>query len=149
MPVDVGITGRDLMLDSGADAVEHLGLGFGPWAFRVAGPVRTMTDGRDSPGRRVASSYRASGGHLAERASSAEIVRLDGAVGSAMRLGVADAIADVVETGSTLRQADLEVFGEPILSSEAVMITSDAPEPAASRCSSAGSTASSSPARTS
>ena len=63
-------------------------------------------------------------------ASTAEVVRLDGAVESSVRLGVADAIADVVETGSTLRQADLEVFGEPILSSEAVLITrQDAPEP--------------------
>ena len=50
-------------------------------------------------------------------------MHLDGAVESSVRLGVADLIADVVETGSTLRAAGLEVFGEPILESEAVLIT--------------------------
>ena len=48
--------------------------------------------------------------------------KLDGAVESAVRLGVADAIADVVETGSTLKRAGLEVFGDPILTSEAILI---------------------------
>ena len=48
--------------------------------------------------------------------------RLDGAVETAITLGVADVIADVVETGSTLRQQGLEVFGDPILLSEAVLI---------------------------
>jgi ATP phosphoribosyltransferase len=53
---------------------------------------------------------------------NAEIVRLDGAVESSVRLGVADVIADVVSTGSTLRQAGLQVFGDPILTSEAIVI---------------------------
>jgi len=52
----------------------------------------------------------------------AEIVRLDGAVESSVRLGVADVIADVVSTGNTLRQAGLQVFGDPILTSEAIVI---------------------------
>jgi ATP phosphoribosyltransferase len=52
----------------------------------------------------------------------AQIVRLDGAVESSVRLGVADVIADVVSTGNTLRQAGLQVFGEPILTSEAIVI---------------------------
>ena len=51
------------------------------------------------------------------------MIPLDGAVESAIRLGVADAIADVVETGSTLRKAGLEIFGEPICESEAVLIS--------------------------
>jgi ATP phosphoribosyltransferase len=50
------------------------------------------------------------------------VVRLDGAVETAITLGVADVIADVVETGTTLRQQGLEVFGDPILRSEAVLI---------------------------
>ena len=50
------------------------------------------------------------------------MVRLDGAVESSVRLGVADAIADVVETGNTLKAAGMEIFGEPILKSEAVLI---------------------------
>ncbi|WP_402465324.1 ATP phosphoribosyltransferase [Isoptericola aurantiacus] len=122
--VDVGITGRDLLLDSDADAVEHLPLGFAGSTFRFAAPAGTVDDVAQIVGKRVASSYttlvRA---HLAERGvEPAAIVHLDGAVESSVRLGVADVIADVVETGTTLRAAGLEVFGEPILRSEAVLI---------------------------
>jgi ATP phosphoribosyltransferase len=61
--------------------------------------------------------------HLAEQGvEPAAIVHLDGAVESSVQLGVADVIADVVETGTTLRAAGLEVFGDPILKSEAVLI---------------------------
>jgi ATP phosphoribosyltransferase len=130
--LDVGITGRDLLLDSGAHADENMTLGFGASTFRFAGPVGALTSVDDLAGLRVATSYEGIvGTYLAERGITADVVRLDGAVESSIRLGVADAIADVVETGSTLRQADLEVFGDPILSSEAVLITRrDAPEPA-------------------
>jgi ATP phosphoribosyltransferase len=55
------------------------------------------------------------------------VIRLDGAVETSVRLGVADVIADVVETGSTMRLAGLEVFGEPILESEAVLIRGNSP----------------------
>ncbi|UYM05231.1 ATP phosphoribosyltransferase [Solicola gregarius] len=121
--LDVGITGRDLLLDSGADADEVKGLGFGRSSFRFAVPAGTMSEVSDFDGRRIATSYatvvRA---YLSERGIDTHVVRLDGAVESAIRLGVADAIADVVETGSTLRQAGLEVIGDPILESEAVLI---------------------------
>jgi ATP phosphoribosyltransferase len=122
--VDAGITGRDLLLDSGADAVEHLPLGFATSTFRYAAPAGTVTEVAQLAGKRVASSYttlvRA---HLAEQGiEPAAVVHLDGAVESSVRLGVADVIADVVETGTTLRAAGLEVFGEPILRSEAVLI---------------------------
>jgi len=121
--VDVGITGRDLLLDSGAHATEVMPLGFGASTFRFAAPTGRMSDVSDLAGVRIATSYRGIvEAYLAERGVDASVVRLDGAVESSVRLGVADAIADVVETGSTLRQADLEVFGEPILSSEAVLI---------------------------
>ena len=122
--VDVGITGRDLLLDSGADAVEHLPLGFAGSTFRYAAPAGTMTDIAQIAGKRVASSYTGLvERHLAEQGvEPAAIVHLDGAVESSVQLGVADVIADVVETGSTLRAAGLEVFGEPILRSEAVLI---------------------------
>ncbi len=129
--LDVGITGRDLLLDSRAHATEDVALGFGASTFRFAAPVGTMSTVADLAGARIATSYEGIvGAYLAERGIEAEVVRLDGAVESSVRLGVADAIADVVETGSTLRQADLEVFGEPILSSEAVLITrQDTPNP--------------------
>jgi ATP phosphoribosyltransferase len=68
---------------------------------------------------------------LAERGIEAHVIRLDGAVESAVRLGVADVVADVVSTGTTLRQAGLEIVAESILDSEAVLITrAGAPEPA-------------------
>ncbi len=129
--LDVGFTGRDLLLDSGAHAAESVALGFGASTFRFAAPIGAMHTVDDLAGSRIATSYPGIvEAYLARRGISAEVVRLDGAVESSVRLGVADAIADVVETGSTLRQADLEVFGEPIMSSEAVLITrQDAPEP--------------------
>ncbi|MFC8599913.1 ATP phosphoribosyltransferase [Isoptericola sp. NPDC057191] len=131
--VDVGITGRDLLLDSGADAVEHLPLGFAASTFRFAAPAGTMTDVAQVAGRRVASSYDTLvRTYLRERGiEPAAVVHLDGAVESSVRLGVADVIADVVETGTTLRAAGLEVFGEPILRSEALLIRrAGAEEPA-------------------
>jgi ATP phosphoribosyltransferase len=129
--LDVGLTGRDLLLDSGAHAIENVALGFGASTFRFAAPIGSMKAVEDLAGSRIATSYPGIvEAYLAERGITAEVVRLDGAVESSVRLGVADAIADVVETGSTLRQADLEVFGDPILSSEAVLITrQDAPDP--------------------
>ncbi|MFC8192287.1 ATP phosphoribosyltransferase [Cellulomonas sp. NPDC057328] len=131
--VDVGITGRDLLIDSGSAAVEHLPLGFARSTFRFATTAGTLTDSRQVAGQRVATSYpELVAVHLRERGiEPAGIVRLDGAVESAIRLGVADVIADVVETGTTLRAAGLEVFGEPILRSEAVLARrSDVDEPA-------------------
>jgi ATP phosphoribosyltransferase len=122
--VDVGITGRDLLIDSASSAVEHLPLGFARSTFRFAGTAGRLTDARQVAGLRVATSYsELVGAYLRERGiEPAAIVRLDGAVESAIQLGVADVIADVVETGSTLRAAGLEVFGEPILRSEAVLV---------------------------
>lgn len=122
--LDIGVTGRDLLMDSGAKADEVMALGFGGSTFRFAAPVGALTTTQDLAGRRVATSYPGIvRNHLESLGVRADVVRLDGAVETSIRLGVADAIADVVETGTTLRQAGLEVFGEPILSSEAVVIT--------------------------
>ena len=121
--LDVGITGRDLLLDSEADAVEDLGLDFARSTFRFAGPAGQFSSLQDLEGRRVATSYDSLlRRHLAKQGVQVEVVRLDGAVESSIRLGVADAIADVVETGNTLRAAGLEIFGEPIMRSEALLI---------------------------
>jgi ATP phosphoribosyltransferase len=121
--LDAGITGRDLLLDAGAPAEEVVELGFGGSTFRFAAPVGGMAGLADLAGRRVATSYPGLvQGYLAEHGVTAQVVRLDGAVETSVGLGVADAIADVVETGSTLRAAGLEIFGEPILRSEAVLI---------------------------
>ncbi|WP_116951098.1 ATP phosphoribosyltransferase [Jiangella endophytica] len=121
--VDAGITGRDLLLDSGASAQELLALGFGGSTFHFAARPGTAEKVADFGGLRVATSYAGLlRDYLADRGVDASVVRLDGAVETAVQLGVADVIADVVETGTTLRQAGLEIVGEPILRSEAVLI---------------------------
>lgn len=123
--LDVGITGRDLLLDSRSVASEVTGLGFARSTFRFAGPAGQYSDLAQLEGARVATSYDGLvADFLAERGIRCRLVRLDGAVESAVRLGVADAIADVVETGSTLRKQGLEIFGPVILDSEAVLISS-------------------------
>lgn len=123
--LDVGITGRDLLLDSGSDATEIASLDFAGSTFRFAGPVGRFTDVAELNGIRVATSYPGLvGAFLTQRGIAATLVRLDGAVESAVKLGVADAVADVVETGSTLRAQGLEVFGPVILDSTAVLISS-------------------------
>ena len=122
--LDVGITGRDLLLDSGAKAEEVLRLGFGRSRFHFAAPPGTASHVGDLAGKRVATSYAGVvARHLEEHGVEATVTRLDGAVETSVQLGVADVIADVVETGSTLRQAGLETFGDVILESEAVLIT--------------------------
>jgi ATP phosphoribosyltransferase len=121
--LDVGITGRDLLLDSGSTAVEVAELDFGESTFRFAGPAGRFSSLQDLAGVRVATSYPGLVGAFLESAGvSAPIVKLDGAVESAVRLGVADAVADVVSTGSTLRKQGLEIFGPVILDSTAVLI---------------------------
>ncbi|GAB2694845.1 ATP phosphoribosyltransferase [Kitasatospora kifunensis] len=121
--LDVGITGRDLLLDSAAGAEEVLELGFGGSTFRFAGPAGSPKDVAGLQGQRIATSYTGLvEQHLAEHGVTATVTKLDGAVETAVQLGVADVIADVVETGTSLRNAGLEVFGEPILVSDAVVI---------------------------
>jgi ATP phosphoribosyltransferase len=121
--LDVGITGRDLLLDAEVAAEELLPLGFAASTFRFAGPVGDFAKVEELGGKRLATSYDGLlRGYLAERGINAKVVRLDGAVESSVRLGVADAIADVVETGNTLKAAGMEIFGDPILKSEAVLI---------------------------
>jgi ATP phosphoribosyltransferase len=122
--LEAGITGRDLLIDSGAHATEIMALNFGGSTFRFAGPAGKSLSLKDINGKRVATAYPGLvQGHLVNLGISAEVVRLDGAVESSVRLGVADLIADVVSTGNTLRQAGLEIFGDPILTSEAILIS--------------------------
>lgn len=121
--LDVGLTGRDLLRDSRANAEEAVQLGFATSTFRFAAPPGIIGTLGDLHGKRIATSYTAVvEDFLGERGIDATVVRLDGAVESSVRLGVADAIADVVETGSTLREAGLEIVGDTILTSEAVVI---------------------------
>ena len=122
--LDVGITGRDLLHDSGAHAEEILSLGFGRSKFHFAGPAGAYSSLDELKGKRIATSYvGVVQGFLDRQGIEATVTRLDGAVETSIQLGVADVIADVVETGSTLRAAGLATFGEVILESEAVLIT--------------------------
>lgn len=122
--IQAGITGRDLLLDSGTEAIEMLGLGFGRSRFRFAAPASDISTLEELQGKRIAASYdRLVSEYLKGRGIQAQVIHLDGAVESSVQLGVADAIADVVETGSTLKAAGLTVFGPTILESEAILIT--------------------------
>ncbi len=130
--LEAGITGRDLLIDSGADAQEILPLDFGGSTFRFAGPAQEKLSLSSISGKRVATAYPGLvQKYLADLKIKADVVRLDGAVESSIRLGVADLIADVVSTGNTLRQAGLAIFGDPILVSEAILIKGKAPAAAA------------------
>ncbi|MFC9659120.1 ATP phosphoribosyltransferase [Nocardia sp. NPDC127606] len=121
--LDLGITGRDLALDSGSPVSERLSLGFGRSSFRYAAPAGEDWKVEDLAGKRIATSYpnlvRAD---LARFGIEAEVIRLDGAVEISIQLGVADAIADVVGSGRTLRQHNLVAFGESLCDSEGVLI---------------------------
>src|SRR6478735_5684938 len=122
--LDLGITGRDLARESQAPVREELALGFGQSAFRYAAPAGRDWSIEQLAGLRIATAYphlvRAD---LAARGIGASVIRLDGAVEISVQLGVADAVADVIDSGRTLRQHGLVPFGEVICGSEAVAIT--------------------------
>ncbi|GAB2932656.1 ATP phosphoribosyltransferase [Micromonospora polyrhachis] len=121
--LDLGITGRDLLVDAGSPAEEALDLDFGGATFRFAARAEAVSSVEQIAGQRIATAYPGVvERHLADRGIKAEVIRLDGAVENAVRLGVADVVADVVSTGATLRQAGLTIIGEPILRSSAVLI---------------------------
>ena len=129
--IDVGITGHDLLLNSGTEASEHMELGFGASTFRFAAPndsdFHTL---QDIQGKRVGTSFdKLVHDYLVAHGIEAETIHLDGAVESSVQLGVADLIADVVSTGTTLRNAGLRIFADPIMHSEAVLIRSPRLDP--------------------
>jgi ATP phosphoribosyltransferase len=110
--LDVGLTGLDLLMDSESEAEEIADLGFG------------FTDPSQLEGKRLATAYPTLiANYLAKLNVNCEIIKLDGAVESAVKLGVADAVADVVSTGNTLRKAGLAIFGPTILTSTARLIS--------------------------
>lgn len=125
--IDAGITGIDLARDSGAEVAVLFPLGFGRSRFCFAAPKERNLAPEDLNGLRIATSYPALlRQELERRGLDCRIVKLDGAVEISIALGVADAIADVVDSGATLREAGLEIIGEPMLHSEAVLIGRDA-----------------------
>lgn len=126
--LDLGITGRDLAIDSEADLAELLSMGFARSKFFYAVPNGSELTPDTLSGVTIATSYpNLVAADLAERNIDARIIRLDGAIEISINLGVADAIADVVQTGRTMVEAGLKTVGESILESEAVLVgrTSD------------------------
>ena len=134
--LDVGITGRDMLLETapvngeGHAAAEVMPLGFGRSSFRFAAPIESdVTDVDQLSGKRIATAYPVLlQRFLDEHGIKAGVVKLDGAVETACRLGVADAVCDVVETGTTLRAAGLQIIGAPVLTSEAVLVRREGSE---------------------
>ncbi len=121
--LDMGVTGRDLALDSKANIKELISLGFGKSAFCYAVPENSNLSPASLGGKRIATSYP----HLVQRdldnrGVKAEVIKLDGAVEISVELGVADLIADVVQTGRTMKEAGLNIVGDPLLKSEAVLV---------------------------
>ncbi|MFM2437709.1 MAG: hypothetical protein RLZ55_520 [Actinomycetota bacterium] len=123
--LDLGIAGLDMLIEAGNPAEPVLELGFGGSTFRLAVPAGQSADVSSLSGQRIATSYAGLlGAWLADQGIDARVVKLDGAVENAVRLGVADAIADVVDTGTTIRLAGLQIIGEPLLRSQAVLLKS-------------------------
>ncbi|NCV83507.1 MAG: ATP phosphoribosyltransferase [Actinobacteria bacterium] len=125
--IDLGVTGRDLLLDSGKGADAKLELDFGHSEFRMAATTKQLDSGEISEqkieGKRIATAYPGLvSDFLSGKGVKAEIVTLDGAVEGAIKLGVADLIIDVVATGNTIKQAGLRIFGPTILKSQALLI---------------------------
>ncbi|WP_405110812.1 ATP phosphoribosyltransferase [Micromonospora sp. NBC_01405] len=121
--LDLGITGRDLLVDSGAPAEEVVDLAFGGATFRFAARPDTIASPKELGGHRIATAYPGVvRRYLDDHGLTADVIRLDGAVENAVRLGVADVVADVVSTGATLRQAGLAIVGDPLLVSSAVLV---------------------------
>ncbi len=121
--IDLGITGRDLTADSKQEVAELLPLNFGRSRFCYAVPKESDLTPDKFNGLRIATSYpEIVRQDMAKRGFETQIVRLDGAVEISVQLGVADAIADVVESGRTLIEAGLKTVGDVVMESEAIVI---------------------------
>ena len=122
--IDLGVTGLDLTYDSGADVEHVMDLGFGNARFCYAVPKSSdLTPDEFTSDTRIATSYDdLVRQDLEKRGIDADVVPLDGAVEISIQLGVADAIADVVQTGRTIDEAGLKTTGDPILRSQAILV---------------------------
>jgi ATP phosphoribosyltransferase len=131
--LDFGITGRDLAEESQSSVRERLALGFGSSRLRYAAPAGREWSVEDLTGKRIATSFpNLVGKDLAAKGIEARVIRLDGAVEISIQLGVADAIADLVESGRTLELHNLMPFGAPLCDSEAVLVERQNPDDATS-----------------
>jgi ATP phosphoribosyltransferase len=121
--VDCGITGLDLIYERDCDVEVLLRLGYGACSLQAAVSMEDEAEKiEELAGRRIATSHpRIAAKSLADRGIEAEIVQVTGSVEISPRLGLADAIIDLVSTGSTLRTNGLRSIGT-LFESEAVLI---------------------------
>jgi ATP phosphoribosyltransferase len=123
--VECGITGLDLVRERGANVTEVVRLGFGACTLEAAVPVESeLSSITELSGTRVATTFPRLARELLPE--PVELVPVDGSVELAPRLGLADAIVDLVSSGSTLRTNGLRSLG-PLLESEAVLIAGAEP----------------------
>lgn len=118
--LDAGVTGMDFVAEKGVTPVKLLDLDYGHSKLCIAVPEADKRAGaNDLKGLRLATSFTRI---TAEKVPGVTIVELEGAVEISIKLGIADAIVDIVETGTTLKQAGLKVIGEPLFQSNAVLL---------------------------
>jgi ATP phosphoribosyltransferase len=112
--IDMGITGGDLIAESGVELISRLSLGMGNWRLAICVPEDSgIRKAADLAGKRIATSFpRVTQAYLDKHKITAHIVELTGSVEVMILLGVADAIVDLVETGSTLAANRLIVIDE-------------------------------------
>ena len=137
--VDLGITGANLVAEAGANVITLAELGFARCTLQAAVPEDApQASCATSNGLRIATAYPASTqSRLAELGIEAELVRVSGSVEAAPRLGLSDAIVDLVSTGSTASANGLRLLGT-LLESQAVLIASEAAVGGAPRARRAG-----------
>jgi ATP phosphoribosyltransferase len=112
--IDMGITGSDLVAESGADVLTRLALGIGKCKLALCVPDDSpVTAAAQLHGKRVATSFpRVTERYLKEHRADVHLVNLGGSVEIMIALGVAEAIVDLVETGSTLAANRLRMLAE-------------------------------------
>lgn len=120
--IDAGITGIDFNAEANSPAIKVLDLPYGASKLCAAVPndssIASLSDLKESS---IATSFPNIVNQFYQKQMN--IIKLEGAVEISVNLGVADAVVDVVETGTTLKQAGLRILGEPLFKSNAALFT--------------------------
>ena len=106
---DVGVVGKDILQEQGLDVYELLDLGLGKCRMAVAGPSRFHDDGQRTL-RDATKVTNIAAGYYASLGREIDMIKLNGSIEIAPILGLSDVIVDIVETGTTLKENDLEVM---------------------------------------
>ena len=108
---DVGVVGKDILDEYLPDVYELLDLGIGRCRMAVAGP-KNFRDDSSKPLRVATKFVRTARSYFAGKGRDIDVIKLNGSIELAPILGLSDVIVDIVETGTTLRENDLEVISE-------------------------------------